>query len=454
MPLRLLHYSDLETALDDPEQCGALAGAIAARRDEDTLVVGTGDNTAPGALSLATEGAAAMAFFEAVDPVADVFGNHDFDFGAERARELAGMAPQPWLSVNATRDGDRFAAAETVPWRLVETATYRVGLVGVAHPETATMNPAAEGIEFSDPVPVVREGAAELREQGAEFVVVLSHGGQGDARIARDTDVDAVLGGHVHDVHVETVADTFVVRPGRAGQYVSEVELGASPDVTIHAVDGAYYDEELATELGERMDEHGLREVVATVTDPIERTEADATVAESRVGNLVTDALRWRAGADVAVSPVGALRSGDPLVGEVTVAELAGLAPYRDDLVVVELSGDRLRTVLAELPLGYHSEAFPLRFCSHVSGARIVWDDDAGRLVDARVGGDPIDPDRTYTVAAADYMVKTDHVVSTFGPEDVVEHCGVAREAVVDYAREVDLAPAIEGRIRRPALES
>jgi 2',3'-cyclic-nucleotide 2'-phosphodiesterase (5'-nucleotidase family) len=40
-------------------------------------VVGTGDNTAPGVLSLATEGRAALPFFEAVEPDADTFGNHD-----------------------------------------------------------------------------------------------------------------------------------------------------------------------------------------------------------------------------------------------------------------------------------------------------------------------------------------------------------------------------------------
>jgi len=56
MAVRLLQYADLETALDDPEQCGALAGAIADRRDERTVVVGSGDNTAPAALSLATDG--------------------------------------------------------------------------------------------------------------------------------------------------------------------------------------------------------------------------------------------------------------------------------------------------------------------------------------------------------------------------------------------------------------
>ncbi|WP_121822348.1 bifunctional metallophosphatase/5'-nucleotidase [Halostella salina] len=453
MSLRLLHYSDLETALDDPDRCARLAGAIEARHDDDALIVGTGDNTAPGALPLATAGRAAMPFFHALAPDADTFGNHDFDFGPETARELAAEAPQPYLCANAFVDGGRFAADVTEPSRLVETAGHRVGIVGVAHPETAGINPAAEGVTFADPVPALREEAAALRDRGAEFVVVASHCGKRDDRIARETDVDVVLGGHVHDVHVETVADTFVVRPGRAGRYFSEVELAPTRDVTIHEVDGDHRDEAVAAALRERLAEHGLNEVVATVDDPVPLTEEAATVAESRAGNLVADAIRWRADADAAISPTGALRSGDPLAGDVTVADLQGLAPYDDELAVVSLPGDRLREALAELPVGYHHDDFPARFCSHVSGASIVWDDAAGELREATVGGEPVDPGAEYTLAVADYLVETDHVSAAFGEPDVVARHGVARDAIVEYAREEGIAPEIEGRIERPELD-
>jgi len=453
MSLRILHYSDLETALDDPDRCARLVGAIAARRGDDTVVVGTGDNTAPGALPLATDGRAAMPFFRAVEPAADTFGNHDFDFGPETARELAAEAPQPYLCANAFVDGGRFAPDATEPSRLVETEDHRVGIVGVAHPETAGINPAAEGVTFADPVPAIQDEAAALRDRGAEFVVVASHCGKRDDRIARETDVDVVLGGHVHDVHVETVADTFVVRPGRAGRYFAEVELAPSRDVTIREVGEERRDEAVAAALREHLAEHGLDEVVATVDDPVPLTEEAATVAESRAGNLVADALRWRADADAAISPTGALRSGDPLTGDVTVADLQGLAPYDDELAVVSLPGDRMREALAELPVGYHHEQFPDRFCSHVSGASIVWDDEGGTLREATVGDDPVDPAGEYTLAVADYLVETDHVSAAFDEADVVGRHGVARDAIVEYARAEGIAPEIEGRIERPALD-
>jgi 2',3'-cyclic-nucleotide 2'-phosphodiesterase (5'-nucleotidase family) len=418
------------------------------------VVVGTGDNTAPGALSLATDGQAAFPFFRAVVPDADTFGNHDFDYGPETARDLAAEAPQPYLCANAVRDGDRFAADVTDASRLVETDRYSVGVVGVAHPDTDGINPNAAGVEFLDPAPLVREEAAALRDRGADYVVVASHCGKRDADLARETDVDLILGGHVHDVNVETVDGTLTVRPGRAGTHLAEVTFESAPSAVVHEVGDEHRDESVELALRDRLAEHGLDEVVATVEDPVELTEETVMAAESRAGNFVADALRWGADADVAISPAGALRADGLLAGDVTVAELIDLTPYEDDLAVVSLSGDRLREALAELPVGWHYDDFPRHYCSHVSGATVEWDDAAGELREATVGGEALAADRQYALAVADYLVETDHVSAAFDEDDVVGRHGTARDAVVEYARETGIDPVIEGRIERPTLET
>jgi len=448
--VRLLQYSDVETVYDEPRRCGALAGTLAALGD-DALVLGSGDNTAPGALSIATEGRIALHFFDAVEPDAETFGNHDFDFGPASARDIAAAAPQRWLCANASVDGRRFAPEATEPSATFEVGETTVGVVGVAHPKTAVMNPAARGVEFTDPVPAIRREVAALRARDVDHVVVISHCGRLDEQIARETDVDAILGGHVHDVYENVIDGTAVVRPGRAGRYVSVIELDG-PHVTVYEVDDEHVDDELVETLRAARAEHGLDEVVATVETPIPRTEEAVTVAGSRIGNLVVDSLRWRTGADVAISPPGTIRSGDALAGDVTVAELIGLAPYEDELTVVELSGARLREAFVAVPTGYYENEFPERFCSYVSGARLVWDDAAGELLEATVDGERVDPDRTYRVAVADYLVETTHVNDAFGPTDVIERYGLAVDAIVDYAREVGLNGGEGSRVERPTL--
>lgn len=47
VPPTLLHYTDVETALDRPERLARLSGLIADLRDERTVVVGTATTVPP-----------------------------------------------------------------------------------------------------------------------------------------------------------------------------------------------------------------------------------------------------------------------------------------------------------------------------------------------------------------------------------------------------------------------
>ncbi|PSQ08230.1 hypothetical protein BRC93_15370 [Halobacteriales archaeon QS_5_70_15] len=107
MTLRLLHYSDVENAYDDPERVGRLAGTLLAGDGGDALACGTGDNTAPGVLALRTEGWQSLDLFAAVEPDSETFGNHDLDLCAERTLELVPRSPQQWLRGTSTRPTPR-----------------------------------------------------------------------------------------------------------------------------------------------------------------------------------------------------------------------------------------------------------------------------------------------------------------------------------------------------------
>lgn len=85
MPLRLLHYADLEAAYDVPERVGRLATAIRSRRDERSFVTGGGDDTGPCVLRFERDGGHATDFFETVEPDVETFGDHEFDGSTERA---------------------------------------------------------------------------------------------------------------------------------------------------------------------------------------------------------------------------------------------------------------------------------------------------------------------------------------------------------------------------------
>ncbi|MFC3476970.1 bifunctional metallophosphatase/5'-nucleotidase [Halobacterium litoreum] len=455
MTVRILHYSDVENAHDTPERAGRLAGAIGELRDDSTVVTGSGDNTAPGVLSLACDGAQAQDFYDAVDPDVDTFGNHDFDHGFDAARRAAREFPGAWLNANAYLDGERFAAEHTTPSVLVDAGGETVGFVGVANEATPEMNPKADALDVRDPATAVNDAASDLRDAGADHVVVVSHCGDRDDELATEVDADAILGGHEHDEHLARVDSTLVARPGACGHGLLAVRLGDEVTATQHDTADFPVDESVADALRERKDRTGLSAVVATVEEPVTRTERDRKGGESPVGNFVTDAMRAAGAADAAFV-FGGIREDDPLEGEVTAGEIHGLCPFDDEVAVAEVDGATLLDALRDLSFAarHPDEDVPAWWFGQVSGIELVYDDRDHAVVEASVGGDPIHPDDTYEVALSDYHVETDHIVRAVGPDDVVRTAVPLRDALVAYAREAGVNTDVEGRIQRPYLET
>jgi len=454
MSPRLLHYSDIENAYDDPERIGRLAGLLTERRDGRTVVAGTGDNTSPGVLALVTHGRQSLDLFDAVDPDLETFGNHDFDYGLDATRDIAAESPQTWLTANVAYNGNRFGVEQgTQPWQIRERDGDRIGFVGVTDPDTASINPNAGDLDFDDPIAAVQQAVSEMREEGVDHVVVLSHLGKGDERLAVETEVDIILGGHLHSELIERIDGTLLSRPGVNGEVVHEVTLGDTPSVTRHETSDAPLDEAVADALRDRMESAGLDEVVDTVEDPIERTHTTAFRGESRVGNFVADAYRWAGDTDVGLQNSGGIREGDPLAGEVTVADLVSVVPFEEPVTVAELTGEELLSVFRQASGANLGFGEPDWWHAHLSGARVEWDHADSELEAAFVGGEPVDPDATYTLATTDYLFYTDHEFPVLDDDHRLERLDIQYEVIAEYARAVGIDPRIEGRIEHGAFE-
>ena len=455
MPPRLLHYSDVENAYDDPGRIGRLAGLVGSLRDDDTLVLGTGDNTAPGVLSMVSEGRQALDFFAAVAPDADTFGNHDFDYGPDAITEIVRESPQTWVSANVEwadgeRSGERFAhEAGVVPSTVVDVDEVTVGLTGVTEPKTGSMCPGATGLAFTDPVAAVRREVGRLRDRGVDAVIVLSHLGSGDDGLARGTDVDVILGGHVHSRRIDRVADTLLTRPGANARGLLEIDLDGAPStdaVTVHEVADGPLDETVADAMETRRSEAGLDEVVGHVDEPITRDRAVKHTGECRIGNFIADAYRWAADADVGLQNSGGIREGSPLAGEVTVADLVSVVPFDEPVTVAELSGRELRQLCREAD-GEHVQAVADRWHAHVSSGLTIERNGSG-VEAVHLNGTPVSADDTYTVATTDYLFHTDHEFPVLSDHHRVERLSTQYEVLAAYARERGIDPAVEGRIR------
>ncbi|GCF12718.1 2',3'-cyclic-nucleotide 2'-phosphodiesterase [Haloarcula mannanilytica] len=448
---RIIHYSDVEKAYDTPERIGRFAGTVAAADGPDTLVVGTGDNTGPGVLSLVTDGEQSLDLFTALTPAFETLGNHDFDHGLDATRDIIAKSPQTWLTANVQQDGDRFARRLTRPWASRTVDGQQVGFVGVTDPDTASANPQANTLTFTDPLEAVAEAAAALRADGADMIVVLSHLGRTDEQLARACDVDVILGGHVHQRRIDRIDGTLLTRPGANGRAVVDIDLGGTePTARFHETADGPVDDRVAAAIEDRLSEAGLDEVVGHVAEPLDRSQATTYGGECRLGNLVADAYRWATGADVGLQNSGGLRNDTvPLTGALTVADLMSVVPFEEPLTVAELTGSELRTLCRQASGQQVEFGEPDWWHAHFSGVELVWNDDTQTIERLQVDGRPVRDTETYTLATSNYLYYTELEFPVLTESHRVSVAAVQYEALADYVREADIGPTVDGRLTR-----
>lgn len=395
---QLLAINDVETAFDDPDRLSRLAGAIQARTDDSTLLLDAGDSTALGALAFVTDRGRgqARAFHESVAPDIHVPGNHDFDHGPDWLAEFAGATPGSWLASNVSYEGTFENST------VCQIGGASVAVVGVAHPGTATFCAAADDVTFTDPVGAVRRALDAVGP--VDYRVVLSHCGQRDREIARNTEADVVVGGHDHTRTIDRVDGTLVCRTAGKGRELLVVTLGKTPEASVVDTATATPDAGVLQEYRDRLATAGLDGHVGTFAD------LDATATAELV------ARAYRSGADADAGLVFEASVREPLGGPVTTGDVVGTVPFGSDLVTVELAGERLQELLAD---------------SHEP-----IDDTHGRCIWAGVDSDgrSVARDDAYRVGVMSYVpasevlpgVDRSHVVATHGPQ---------HEHVLNYLR-------------------
>ena len=130
-------------------------------------------------------------------------------------------------------------------------------------------------------------------------------------------------------------------------------------------------------------------------------TTGNVGASETEAGNLVADALRAAARADLALVPAAAFKSGGSVARTATGEQMAAqlLEPSDEGVVVLRLKGSQILEAL-ERSVSLRPQASGAFL--QVSGARFSFDvsKPAGRRVaGVTVGGAALDPDRVYNVA-------------------------------------------------------
>ncbi|NOZ12696.1 MAG: hypothetical protein GXO69_03495 [Acidobacteria bacterium] len=161
---------------------------------------------------------------------------------------------------------------------------------------------------------------------------------------------------------------------------------------------------------------------------------------ESLLGDFVTDVIldtaRRFGHVDFALTNNGGLRA--PIYkGNITIRNIFELMPFDNRIVLAQFTGKQLEALLTEIVK---------RGGTPVSGITIV---STGGIVNATVGQEKFDPNRSYTVATIDYLMHGGGNLESMWNGKISKDTHVLlREALIAYVKKHRVIhPQIEGRI-------
>ena len=211
------------------DRVATVVEAIRADRP-DALLLDGGDTWHGSYTCYHSQGQDMVNVMNALAPDAMTF-HWEFTLGQERVREIVDGLPFAALGQNIFDKMWDEPAAEFAPYEMFERGGARIAVIGQAFPYMPIANPGWMFPDYSFGIRDERmqEMVDEVREQGADLVVVLSHNGfDVDKKMAgKVRGIDVILSGHTHDALPEPVqvGRTHVIASGSNGKFVSRVDL-------------------------------------------------------------------------------------------------------------------------------------------------------------------------------------------------------------------------------------
>jgi 5'-nucleotidase / UDP-sugar diphosphatase len=396
--------------------------ARALAEDRHLVCVHAGDTLSPSLLSSFDQGAHMIALFNDVGLDVFVPGNHEFDFGKEIYFERMGEARFPILAANL-KGSDGAVPRYHRERLLIEVDGVKLALIGAAYQDTANAS-RPEDLAFAPTIPAVLAGATSARAAGADFVIAIVHADKATGAALMNTHaVDLILSGHNHDLHIDFDGRTALVESEQDANYVTIVDIDLSrtrdeagrsprwwPDFRV--LDTAKIDPDPSMLAKVRDYQAGLEKrfevEIATLAAPLDSHTEVVRSGESAIGDLIADALRKAAAAEVAIINGGAIRGNKfyPAGTKLSKRDFLDELPFGDRTILTIVPG---KAILAALENGFSQiERSSGRF-PQVSGLSIVSDPAAApgtRVKIVMVNGEALDQSRDYKLATNDFLAR------------------------------------------------
>lgn len=332
------------------------------------------------------------------------FGNHEWDGGMSGLHKVLDWANFPFICANVTFEDSLDLHSQ--PYVIIEKDGLKLAFVGAIQlgpnglPDSHPKN--LGGAHFS-PITEVLPQYMNLRDENNALILVSHCGYEEDREIAEQfPQLDAIIGGHTHT----RVAETQIVNGVMITQAESKVKYVTLSTLTFK--DGQLIDKQ--EELLSVRDFPKRNKKVKAMVDDFNSNEFFCTVicnnltainTYEQLGCIMTDAIRYTAGADMGFQNPGGVRYDTLSARPVTMKDILALDPFDNEIIQYTLSGEE---IIRLMKVCYTTDGGPI-YCSGCSYT--YTEDENGEMTDISVtleNGKPLDMSAKYKVVMNSYM--------------------------------------------------
>ena len=462
----VLYTNDVHCAIDSNIGYAGLAKYKAEmEKDNFVVLVDAGDAIQGDTIGTVSKGEYLVDIMNEVGYDFCVLGNHEFDYGTDVLASLLKKADAQYLNatIEYTGNGNNLLK-DTVPYVIERFGFLDVAFIGVSTPESITKSTPRYFMEDGqfvydfaageDLYAAVQGYVDEVREKGADVVVVISHLGVEEGSepnratdlIANTTGIDALIDGHSHTTEPSMlVADksgrkVLYTQTGTKLNNIGKLTISKDGSVKAELVAEAEKDEAVTAFIEDIKAQYEslVNTVVAHTEVELSITDENGVRAvrnrETAIGDLCADAYRAVADTDIAFVNGGGIRATIKK-GDITTANMISVHPYGNALCSCYATGAEILDALEHSVVNTAATAASdgkavgessgflqvsgIKFTVDTSIPSSVKKDDKGLFVavegERRVkdvfveeNGEwvPIDPEKTYTVACHNYLLQ------------------------------------------------
>ena len=422
-------------------------------------LVDAGDWAQGATIGMIAQGRYIFEIMNAMNYDLAVPGNHEFDYGWSQFENFVKNLKCGFVSCNMRdlRTGELIFK----PYRIFTYGDVKVAFVGATTPEAITKSTPSYFMDDSGKyiydfdgeqtgeklIASIQKAVDDARAEGADYVIVVGHLGEYEdvtdvwavPFIApRTRNIDVFIDAHSHEITPALIfknadgKDVIVTQTGTKLHNIGKLTISTEGKVKTELVSDAGGKDEkinaLVEDIKARFEDTLRQHLSWTSFDLRAMDDAGEWVvrnAENGLCDLVADSMLYSSEgtetgrADIGLYNAGGIRA-NIMTGEITFNNALSVMPFNNTVCIVEVSG---QTILDELEHGVRLMPARNGGFLHVAGMTYKVDtsiptpvkvDDRNiligiegerRIKDAKVNGEPLDPEKKYKVVSISYVL-------------------------------------------------